>query len=206
MLAERDRLLVMAPQRQGRWGLEAIHRALLGSRLEGELEDLPAGTPVLCRRNLPELDLANGDVGVLVGGPGPAARLLFGDGDGDGFWIHPGQLAGAAEPALALTVHKAQGSEAEHVIVLFPRDGRRDGRLLYTALTRARAGALLLTAMVPSEEQGRGRWGVSVLHASPRAAMCQRKMNLPPRATPRVPYFLHRRGTPGPNSPKPLLQ
>ncbi len=154
LLAERDRLLVMAPQRQGRWGLEAIHRALLGSRLEGELEDLPAGTPVLCRRNLPELDLANGDVGVLVGGPGPAARLLFGDGGGEGFWIHPGQLAGAAEPALALTVHKAQGSEAENVIVLFPRDGRRDGRLLYTALTRARAGALLLTATVPPEDQG----------------------------------------------------
>ncbi|KEF42200.1 MAG: hypothetical protein ER33_07530 [Cyanobium sp. CACIAM 14] len=146
LLAERDRLLVMAPQRQGRWGLEAIHRVLLGSRLEGELQDLPAGTPVLCRRNLPELGLANGDVGVLVGGPGPSARLLFGDGDGEGIWIHPGQLAGAAEPALALTVHKAQGSEAEEVIVLFPSGPHQDGRLLYTALTRARAGALLLTA------------------------------------------------------------
>nr|WP_254216721.1 AAA family ATPase [Synechococcus sp. CCY 9618] len=155
LLAERDRLLVMAPRRQGRWGLEAIHQALLGSRLEGELQDLPTGTPVLCRRNLPELDLANGDVGVLVGGPGPAARLLFGDGDGEGFWIHPGQLAGAAEPALALTVHKAQGSEAEQVIVLFPSGGQRDRRLLYTALTRARAGALLLTATAPDDDGDR---------------------------------------------------
>jgi exodeoxyribonuclease V alpha subunit len=144
LLAERDRLLVMAPQRQGRWGLEAIHRALLGARLEGDLQDLPAGTPVLCRRNLPELDLANGDVGILVGGPGPSARLLFGD--GEGFWIHPGQLSGAAEPALALTVHKAQGSEAEEVIVLMPHAEQRDARLLYTALTRARQQALLLSS------------------------------------------------------------
>ncbi|WP_216912233.1 MULTISPECIES: AAA family ATPase [unclassified Synechococcus] len=146
LLAERDRLLVMAPQRQGRWGLEAIHRTLLGGRRDGDLQDLPPGTPVLCRRNLPELDLANGDVGVLVGGPGPSARLLFGDGEGEPLWIHPGQLGGAAEPALALTVHKAQGSEAEEVIVLLPSGGDRDGRLLYTALTRARQGALLLSA------------------------------------------------------------
>jgi exodeoxyribonuclease V alpha subunit len=146
LLAERDRLLVMAPQRQGRWGLEAIHRTLLGGRREGDLQDLPPGTPVLCRRNLPELDLANGDVGVLVGGPGPSARLLFGDGEGNPLWIHPGQLGAAAEPALALTVHKAQGSEAEEVIVLLPSGAARDGRLLYTALTRARQGALLLSA------------------------------------------------------------
>ncbi len=145
LLAARDRLLVMAPQRQGRWGLEAIHRSLLGARLDGDLQDLPAGTPVLCRRNLPELDLANGDVGLLVGGPGPSARLLFGDGGGEALWIHPGQLAGATEPALALTVHKAQGSEAEEVIVLLPSGGSQDGRLLYTALTRARQGALLIT-------------------------------------------------------------
>jgi exodeoxyribonuclease V alpha subunit len=150
LLTERDRLLVMAPQRQGRWGLEAIHRALLGGRQEGDLQDLPPGTPVLCRRNLPELDLANGDVGVLVGGPGPSARLLFGDGEGEPLWIHPGQLAGAAEPALALTVHKAQGSEAEEVIVLLPGGAARDGRLLYTALTRARRAALLISA----EEDG----------------------------------------------------
>ena len=42
-------------------------------------------------------------------------------------------------------MHKAQGSEAEEVIVLLPSGGTRDGRLLYTALTRARKRALLLT-------------------------------------------------------------
>ncbi len=144
LLEERDRLLVLSPQRAGPWGLEAIHRALLGDGWAGPLEALPAGTPMLCRRNLPELDLANGDVGLLVGAPGAEARLLFGE--GEGFWVHPGQLAGAAEPALALTVHKAQGSEADDVIVLLPSGGHQEARLLYTALTRARRRALLLTA------------------------------------------------------------
>jgi exodeoxyribonuclease V alpha subunit len=71
-------------------------------------------------------------------------QLLFGDGDTP-LWVHPAQLAGAVEPALALTVHKAQGSEAAELIVLLGGE-HQDPRLLYTALTRARQQALLITA------------------------------------------------------------
>jgi exodeoxyribonuclease V alpha subunit len=158
LLAERDRLLVLSPLRRGRWGVEAIHRALLGPAASAGLANWPLGTPVLCCRNLPELGLANGDVGVLVGGmPGGMQggsngempeegeqQLLFGDGDTP-LWVHPAQLAGAVEPALALTVHKAQGSEAAELIVLLGGE-HQDPRLLYTALTRARQQALLITA------------------------------------------------------------
>jgi exodeoxyribonuclease V alpha subunit len=47
------------------------------------------------------------------------------------------------EPADALTVHKAQGSEFERVAILLPlRDHLLAGRsFLYTALTRARQAA-----------------------------------------------------------------
>lgn len=148
LLEGRDRLLVLSPQRRGPWGLDAIHRALLGEAAGGSVRDWPLGTPVLCTRNLPELGLANGDVGVLVGKEGDHGQrwLLFGDGGEEApLWVHPAQIAGAAEPALALTVHKAQGSEAEDVVVLMPAGEHRDPRLLYTALTRARQRALLLT-------------------------------------------------------------
>jgi exodeoxyribonuclease V alpha subunit len=104
----------------------------------------PEGLPVLCTRNLPDLGLANGDVGVLVGAPGSQERQLVFGGE-EPLWVHPAQLAGAAEPALALTVHKAQGSEAREVIVLLGGDDPGP-RLLYTALTRARDRALLITA------------------------------------------------------------
>ena len=142
LLAERDRLLVLSPLRRGPWGVEAIHRTLLADA--GAPAAWPEGLPVLCTRNLPDLGLANGDVGVLVGAPGSQERQLVFGGE-EPLWVHPAQLAGSAEPALALTVHKAQGSEAREVIVLLGGD-EPSPRLLYTALTRARERALLITA------------------------------------------------------------
>jgi exodeoxyribonuclease V alpha subunit len=160
LLAQRDRLLLLTPQRRGPWGVETLHRLLLGDAAADPAR-WPCGTPVICLRNRDDLGLANGDLGVVVGdspatgsessldskldtkrdfqrwlvfGPHPSQRL------------HPAQLAGAVEPALALTVHKAQGSEAEEVIVLVPPGEPRDPRLLYTALTRARQRVLLVTS------------------------------------------------------------
>jgi exodeoxyribonuclease V alpha subunit len=156
LLAQRDRLLLLTPQRRGPWGVETLHRLLLGEAAADPAR-WPCGTPVICLRNRDDLGLANGDLGVVVGdspatgsessldsnrdfqrwlvfGPHPSQRL------------HPAQLAGAVEPALALTVHKAQGSEAEEVIVLVPPGEPRDPRLLYTALTRARQRVLLVTS------------------------------------------------------------
>jgi exodeoxyribonuclease V alpha subunit len=105
---------------------------------------------VLCRRNLPDLGLANGDVGVLVGAAAAEdAAVIFGEAAAAApLRVHPAQLSGAVEPAFALTVHKAQGSEADEVIVLLPEAAGDDPRLLYTALTRARRQALLI---VPEE-------------------------------------------------------
>jgi exodeoxyribonuclease V alpha subunit len=149
LLQQRERLLLLTPRRRGRWGVEGLHQQLLGERAQRPVDQWPSGTPVLCCRNLPELGLANGDLGVLVG-PEEAStqrRLLF-EAPGqpnEVLLLHPALLAGAVEPALALTVHKAQGSEAEAVIVLLANPDASDGRLLYTALTRARQRALLIT-------------------------------------------------------------
>lgn len=141
LLTLRERLLVLSPLRGGPWGIDTIHRQLLGAAANA-MAAWPEGLPVLCTRNRPELGLANGDVGVLVGLPGSAERQVLFDGE-EPLWIHPAQLAGSAEPALALTVHKAQGSEAAELIVLLA-DPSPDPRLLYTALTRARQRALLV--------------------------------------------------------------
>ena len=139
--ALRDGLLVLTPRHRGPWGVEAVHRQLLGDAAAANLALWPNGTPVLCTRNLHDRGLSNGDLGVLVAGED--RWLVFGQ--DDPIWLHPSQLTGVLEPALALTVHKAQGSEAERVIVLLPEPVGADARLLYTALTRARQEAWLVT-------------------------------------------------------------
>jgi exodeoxyribonuclease V alpha subunit len=144
LLGELERLILLSPIRQGTWGVEGVQRALLGQALAGPVQAWPLGTPVLNRRNLPEQELANGDIGVLVAGSGGGRLVLF----PGGRLLHPARLAGA-EPALALTVHKAQGSQYGEVLLLLPSGRHLDARLLYTGLTRARRSARLYTALRP---------------------------------------------------------
>lgn len=140
----RDGLLVLTPRHRGAWGVEAVHRHLLGEGSGSSLAQWPSGTPVLCTRNLHGLGLSNGDLGVVVE-VGQERWLAFGQ--ETPIWLHPAQLSGAVEPALALTVHKAQGSESMQVMVLLPDGEGADRRLFYTALTRARVEAWLLTPL-----------------------------------------------------------
>ncbi len=144
LLARLEQCLVLSPVRKGPWGVDAVHRALLGEGLERGPRHWPLGTPVLCSVNQDELGLANGDLGVLVERQGERRLLFAPAGSGEPLWVHPAQLP-AVQPALALTVHKAQGSEAHEVWVLLPESERNCDRLLYTALTRARQQAHLIT-------------------------------------------------------------
>lgn len=134
-----EQCIALSPVRQGRWGVEALHRALLGETEGVPLQRWPLGTPVLNRINRPEQGLANGDIGVLVQ-RGQERWVLL---DGPRL-LHPSRLA-LAQPALALTVHKAQGSQYNEVLLLLPPSRHHDPRLLYTGLTRARERAVLIT-------------------------------------------------------------
>ena len=96
---------------------------------------------MLCSDNQTELGLANGDLGICIG-HGSSRRLLFrcSDDAGDSCFrlLHPARIK-QIQPALALTIHKAQGSEADAVILLWPpQEERPTTSLLYTAMTRAR--------------------------------------------------------------------
>ena len=147
--------LLLCPRRRGPWSLDDVHRTLLGASAADKVERWPVGLPVICGSNQPELGLANGDLGVVIG-VGSERRLLFQVVDADGQVevrrLHPARLR-RLEPAVALTIHRAQGSEADRVIVLWP-DPLEDGpaaenqrRLLYTAITRARVSLDLVTVI-----------------------------------------------------------
>ncbi|WP_392346724.1 ATP-dependent RecD-like DNA helicase [Parasynechococcus sp.] len=152
-LLEQD--LLLCPRRRGPWSLDDVHRTLLGANAAGKVERWPIGLPVICGSNQPELGLANGDLGVVIG-VGSERRLLFQVVDPDGQLkvrrLHPARLR-RLEPAVALTIHRAQGSEADRVIVLWPDPleagpaAEHQRRLLYTAITRARASLDLVTLL-----------------------------------------------------------
>ena len=170
LLDSLERLMVLCPKRRGFWGVDDVHRALLGQSLEAGVMRWPLGTPVMCCENQAELGLANGDIGLVVG-QGDNLRILFRviseQGGLTTRFIHPARLS-MVEPALALTVHKSQGSEADHVILLWPEitavsassaDGRESASsferiLLYTAITRARQRVDLVTAMPSGRSDG----------------------------------------------------
>jgi exodeoxyribonuclease V alpha subunit len=79
LFAQLERLVVLTPLRRGRWGVDAIHGALLGPGTLSSPQLWPAGTPVLCPVNRDDLGLANGDLGVLVEQNGQR-QLLFAPG------------------------------------------------------------------------------------------------------------------------------
>ena len=138
LLERLDALIVLCPRRRGLWGVDSLHSHWVSG---SDARDWPEGLPVLCSDNQIELGLANGDLGLCIGS-GKTRRLLFrcSDDSGHGVYrlLHPARVC-RIEPALALTIHKAQGSEADQVVLLWPPcDDAGNTALLYTAITRAR--------------------------------------------------------------------
>jgi exodeoxyribonuclease V alpha subunit len=120
---------------------EASRRADLERLTESPARFLP-GEPVMVTENDPARELANGDTGVVLrmgARGGGTLAVAFPRGSDLAFFPLMG-LESSLALAYAVTVHKAQGSEHDHVALVLPADdvpilGRE---LLYTALTRAR--------------------------------------------------------------------
>ncbi len=159
-LAALTRFRVLCAHRRGPAGVRRWNR-----QIEGWLADaLPAfqpdgssyiGRPLMITENDYELQLFNGDTGVIVAGepePDPSgtdpgsgrssaateqdAQAVF-DGAEQGF--APSRLA-AVETVYAMTVHKSQGSQFDVTAVILPEPDSPllTRELLYTAVTRAR--------------------------------------------------------------------
>jgi exodeoxyribonuclease V alpha subunit len=111
------------------------------------LELLP-GAPVLVQRNDYARQLYNGDQGLVArvdrDGAGPQPMALFAR--GESFDAFPLDAAGDLSAAFAMTVHKAQGSEFDHVALVLPDIDVPwlTRELVYTAITRARRSVLIV--------------------------------------------------------------
>jgi exodeoxyribonuclease V alpha subunit len=115
---------------------------------------LGPGTPVAVQRNDYDRNLYNGDQGIVVRVATAAAgdreagdeRLMAVFPRGESFEAFPLDVLGELAPAFAMTVHKSQGSEFDHVAVVLPDADLPilTRELLYTAMTRARRSVLIV--------------------------------------------------------------
>jgi exodeoxyribonuclease V alpha subunit len=98
-----------------------------------------AGRPIMVTRNDYQLELFNGDVGVLHRAPDGRIRAYFSGPGGEMRSFLPGRLP-SHESVYAMTVHKSQGSEFDAVGLLVPPQLSPvlTRELVYTGLTRAR--------------------------------------------------------------------
>ncbi|MEQ9093891.1 MAG: ATP-dependent RecD-like DNA helicase, partial [Miltoncostaeaceae bacterium] len=89
--------------------------------------------------NDPALGVHNGDAGVVVARGEEPPALALPDPAGGVRLLAPTRLPGTA-PVHAMTIHRAQGSQFDHVVVVLPppHSPVLTRELLYTALTRAR--------------------------------------------------------------------
>ncbi len=132
---------------QGPFGTQGLNQrvqaALARAGLLHPRTEWFAGRPIMVTRNDPGLGVSNGDVGVVLPGqPGPdgKAGLKACFLEGDTLRTVPvGRLA-HVETAFAMTVHKSQGSEFAHAVLVLPPHGTGmlTRELVYTGITRAR--------------------------------------------------------------------
>jgi exodeoxyribonuclease V alpha subunit len=95
------------------------------------------------------LKLFNGDIGITLPDDSGEKMVWFPNADGGFRAIAPVRLP-QHETAFAMTVHKAQGSEFDQVLVLLPDQRSRvlTRELLYTGITRTR-GSVTVCASAP---------------------------------------------------------
>jgi len=135
------RFQVLCALRDGPWGVRVLNQQIahmLGFAAEGWY----AGRPVMVTRNDYNLGLMNGDVGLCLDTE-RGLRVAFAQADAAGQasvrWVLPSRLD-AVETVFAMTVHKSQGSEFDHVALVLPDRAAPvlTRELLYTGITRAK--------------------------------------------------------------------
>jgi exodeoxyribonuclease V alpha subunit len=141
-LDARAEVLVVAPMHRGPAGIDALNDALR-ARLNADGTTIP-GTPlrvldrVIQSKNNHERELMNGEMGVFEYHDSERDRVLLACDDGRRLTLSVAELD-TMRLAHAVSIHKAQGSQAPAVVVVLHRGHQLmlTRNLVYTAITRA---------------------------------------------------------------------
>lgn len=143
-----DLFQVLCPLRKGEWGVEGLNQRIehwLFPAIKNTLWYV--GRPVMITRNDYNLGLMNGDIGITLSDAAGKLRVAIPGNENNSKirWISPMRLPDV-ETAFAMTVHKSQGSEFNHVALILPdvRSPVLTRELMYTGITRAKQHFSLL--------------------------------------------------------------
>jgi len=140
---------ILSSTRKGPQGVESLNALVIDilrnkgvipfNRFESS-NTLYASQPIMISENDYRLGVYNGDIGLLWRNSQGHLMAVFENTQGGYDWIMPSRLP-KFETVYAMTIHKTQGSEFEHVVMVLPeqKDNRLLSReLLYTGITRAK--------------------------------------------------------------------
>ena len=140
----RDELQVICAHRKGNLGVSGWNRAV--ERELGVLaqEQWYLGRPVMVSKNDANTGLANGDIGVVCKDAKGGRIVVFGD--AEEVKTFSTTSLPQVDTVHALTIHKSQGSEFAHTIVVLPKGKSKilTRELLYTGITRAKPNLTLV--------------------------------------------------------------
>lgn len=145
-LTLKSQLQVLSATRKGRLGIEHWNGTVEAALGAGTAKRWYTGRPIMVTRNDRSTQLSNGDVGIVCSSP-TGERGFFGSVED----LKDVSLARLpyVETVHALTIHKSQGSEYDHAIVVIPdADSRIVTReLLYTGITRPKQKLTLVGSL-----------------------------------------------------------
>ena len=147
-----NKFRIICVHRNGLYGSEVINNSieqLLISQTKHHRQSFYQGKPIIISENNYAMDLFNGDTGIIWPDKDGNLKAFFPSTDVNkqGFRNFDLNLLPTFNSAYAITVHKAQGSGFQEVLIITPSESSplMTREMIYTALSRAKKRAVLWT-------------------------------------------------------------
>ncbi|CDG82518.1 exodeoxyribonuclease V subunit alpha [Janthinobacterium agaricidamnosum] len=167
-----EQFRILCAVRDGEWGVSGLNTAIEVSLERAGLirrAEWYLGRPVMVTRNDYGTGVFNGDIGLTLRDPARPDSLRVYFLEGEAVRSVLATRLRQVETAFAMTVHKSQGSEFRHTVLVLPKEGgvMLARELVYTGITRARdfftlvtpARAVLLDAVLRRTQRASGLRG-----------------------------------------------
>lgn len=137
---------LLSALRVGEFGVERLNQQIAEALRQANLVSFKQsresyiGKPILITENAPQHHIFSGDIGIMLPDEQGNLRVYFEtEHEGKPISLLPSRLPDY-EPAYVMTVHKSQGSEFAHTVMIMPLSPSPvlTKELVYTAITRAR--------------------------------------------------------------------